>query len=143
MVCRCYDDCQNECWVEDSQQDEEALLPSRARDLRPALEDLRVVDQGASDDQGVAKVQTGHRGELVGVFAALPYRLRVVVSHGVVESVTGGKESWWHAGPKAEDGKGEKVAKRHCASCDCKGGVGWSVKVVPADEEDGTGYMDE
>jgi hypothetical protein len=65
------------------------------------------------------------------------------MADGVVEAETRGQQSRRHARPHTEHGEGDEVAQRHCAAGGGEGGVVGRGEVVPADEEDGTGDVDE
>lgn len=143
MVRRRDDDGQDQCWVEDTQQDEKRLLHARGRQVRAPAEDGRVVNERAADGEGVAEVQAGHGGQLIDVLAALPYGLRVIVADSVVEAEFGMEQSRGHARPDAEDAEGDEVAEGHGAASSGEGGVVGRAEVVPADEEDGAGDVHE
>ena len=85
-------------------------------------EDARVVNHGAADDKGVAKMHAGHGGERVDKVAAHPYRGGLVVAYRVEESIFRRKQARRHARVKGKGQKGEEIGKGEGAA---DGGEGW------------------
>ncbi len=70
-----------------------------------------MVDHGAADHEGIAKMHTGHGGERINKISTHPDRGRSVVAHGVKETIFRRKQARRHAGVKGKGEEGEEVGK--------------------------------
>lgn len=137
VVVRSGDDhAEHEQRVDDREGDVQDLLqvgPARGS-AGEALQQAGVVEECASNDEGVGEVQTGHGGELVNGLAAHPDALGVLLTHGIEESVRLGQQTGWHAGVDAEDDERGEVAQRHGSTGDGEGVVVLGGVIVPGEE---------
>lgn len=99
-----------------------------------AAEKSRMVNHGHADAERVAKVHRRHGCELVDVFAAHPYTLRIVVSDGIEEPVLRGEQARRHAGVDDESDERAKVGQSHRPTGNSKCVERRRNVVVPTDE---------
>lgn len=102
-----------------------------------------MVEHGAADDEGVAEMHGRHRGKGINIIAAHPYASRVVMADRVEKAVLRWKETRRHARVQREGHKGEKIGQSEGTADRGESGVRRSDIVVPGDEADGAGNMDE
>nr|POE87950.1 hypothetical protein CFP56_11179 [Quercus suber] len=102
-----------------------------------------MVEQGAADGEAVAEMHRRHGGEGVDVLARHPHGLRVVVAHGIDEAVLLGQESRRRGGEENEGKESEEIRQGHGPSSGGKSGMRGRGVVVPRDEPDGAGDVDQ
>ena len=126
------------CGRDDGEEDEGGV----EEEEQPAARHVRVGAEGHADDEGVAEVEGGHRGQRVAESVRGPDGAGAVLVHRVDEAVCSGEEARGHAGPEGENGKGEQVGKRHGAA---HGRVDaeWLGVVEAGQEGDRCWYVDE
>lgn len=146
MVCGSDNGREDQCRVRKPEHKVEGLpekVLSALALLQLGAEDAGVVQERAADAEGVAEVHARHRCEAVDVLAAHPDRLRVVVADGVEEAVLFRQEPGWHAGVEDEDYECEEVGEGHGATDGGEGRMRGRQSVVPSNETDRTGDVDE
>lgn len=84
--------------------------------LEGAPEDAGVVEHGAADDKGIAKMHARHCSERINVIATHPDARCVVVADGVEEAVLRRKQSGRHAWVKSEGHESEKICESEGAA---------------------------
>ena len=101
------------------------------------------MEEGAADDDGVAAVHGGHCGEGVDEPAHHPQAGGFAVVDGVEEAVLRRQHARGHAGVQREDDEGEEVGQGQGAADGGERGVARRDVVVPGDEADGAGDVDQ